>query len=342
LASITEDIGKERKESERISPPDDNAQSECGSIHEIPEEFNVSQVEQEQMYTTAPGSLGPSSDPEAFKSISGVLMDKGKGCVRNTPSLDEGTSSSWSERGNIPTKSYADEEWAQLKSALDHWGALAEQSKVDSIQYKQEVGILQTRIINSYHRTSNIMDAMQGIQQMVDRIHVRSDDHALSRQGITQIKSPHALASQALYADRSSNTGTMEFEQHQHAQARFTSTQTSDLVKVEKTESDNITPLSYNRMEGEEARAEHRQKANNWERYALQMAMSCGQVKYIRPQHARTSGPPPQTQTTGGGLSRDPLDSSSEDDEGEPLSPPEGLQITWPPNDQILAPNIIH
>jgi hypothetical protein len=58
---------------------------------------------------TAPGSLGPLSDPDAFKSISGVLMDKGKGRVKNTSSLDEGTTSSWSERGNNPTKSYAEE-----------------------------------------------------------------------------------------------------------------------------------------------------------------------------------------------------------------------------------------
>jgi hypothetical protein len=183
---------------------------------------------------------------------------------------------------------------------------------------------------------------------MVDRIHARSDDRAFSMQGTTQIRSPHALASWALYADRGPDKGTTEYEQHQHTQARFASTQTSDLVKVEEIESDNITLLSYNRTEGEEAgnipapstnnRAEHCQKANNWEQYAFQMVMSCGRVKYKRPQLARTSGPPSQTQAVGGGFGGDPLVSSSEDDKGEPPLPPEGLQITWPLNDLNIGP----
>jgi hypothetical protein len=45
LTPIAEDIGEERKESKGIIPPDDNVQSEHGSICEILEEFNASQVE---------------------------------------------------------------------------------------------------------------------------------------------------------------------------------------------------------------------------------------------------------------------------------------------------------
>jgi hypothetical protein len=111
------------------STPDGDSPSEHGTIRDIPEEVETSQCDQEQSYTTAPASFGPSSDPYATKSSPNVYADKGKGCVRNIMPQNSGSPLSWSERVCPLHSIRADREQAHIEDELNHWSTLAESSR---------------------------------------------------------------------------------------------------------------------------------------------------------------------------------------------------------------------
>jgi len=199
--------------------------SDHRTIHDILEES----YELEQSYTTAP-SL--SVDPEGFvSSTPAIVADKGKGRTVSTPSQSEVNTLPWGRRDTPPHLLHADEEWAQIDDALNNWSALAEKNKADAIKHRQELTDLQTRVTNSFHRASDVSDAMQGIHKMLDHVHPRYEGQ------YAPSPSPCALATQALYAKHRSNEGTADYERRQSAQARFRPPQPAEQSRIKGVKS---------------------------------------------------------------------------------------------------------
>ena len=162
LTSIAEPSSIKSEQLEETSPSEENPSSDHETIRDIPEET----YEPEQSYTTAP-SL--SADPRGFESSTPtVALDKGKGRAFGTPPRSETSTSPWGRRDTPPHLSYADEEWAQIDAAINSWTALVEKNKAEAIQHRQELTDLQERVTNSYHRSSDTIDTMQGIRKMFD------------------------------------------------------------------------------------------------------------------------------------------------------------------------------
>ena len=91
--------------------------------------------EQEQLYTTAPGSLGPSVELAGYRAPSPED-------IGHTPS-----SSSHDEERMVTTPlALAKEEWMQVNEQLTHWSYLAEKNKADAMNYRREVNDLQTKV----------------------------------------------------------------------------------------------------------------------------------------------------------------------------------------------------
>jgi hypothetical protein len=63
LSSIFEGPGKEIEQSKWDDSHEDNANSDHGTIHEIMEEFDTTQNDPEQSFSTAPISIGLSAGP---------------------------------------------------------------------------------------------------------------------------------------------------------------------------------------------------------------------------------------------------------------------------------------
>ena len=171
--------------------------------------------EQEQLYMTAPGSLGPSVEPAGYRAPSPED-------IGHTPS-----SSSHDEERMVTTPLVlAEEEWMQVNEQLTHWSYLAEKNKADAMNYRQEVNDLQmkvtetcqelkTKVTNVYHSSNEVSDAMQGMRHLLDRVHARYEGWTVPS------PSPCAQATRAIFADQGSDEGTVDFERRTNAQARF-------------------------------------------------------------------------------------------------------------------------
>jgi len=284
LTSVAEPSSVETEQSERSS--------DHGTIRDIPEET----YEPDQSYTTAP-SL--SADPEGFvSSTPAVAADKGKGRAYSTPPRSEGNASPWG-REPPPQLSHANEEWAQIDSALNNWSAMAEKSKKDAIKHRQELSDLQTKIINSYHRASDTSSAMQGIRKMFDQVRARYEDQRVPS------PSPRALATQAIYAERGSNEGTADYKHRRSAQARFDQPQPIEQIGVEEIESNTPAPRAPEKRSAAQMTSE--------ERFAQSMTQFRARAAAKTRPRVRTTGPPIQIQGPGGGDPEgDPSDSDGD------------------------------
>jgi len=146
---------------ERSISPEGSVTSEHGTIHE-----NI--YEQEQSFTTAPGSLGPSIEPIGYRAPS----PENTGHAPSPLSHDN-------KRMVTTPLALAEEEWMQVNEQLTHWSYLAEKNKADAMDYRQEVNDLQlkvtetcqelkTKVTNVYHSSSKVSDAMQGMHQLLN------------------------------------------------------------------------------------------------------------------------------------------------------------------------------
>jgi len=192
LTSLTGSLGDEQTQSEENDAP-----SEHGTIHEQTEEIH----DQEQSYTTAPGSFGPSMAPSAAQTSKG----KRHIAVRSPRSED---TLSWDQRASPPHLTCSNEDMGQLREALSRLTAIAEENRV-------EVSNLQHRVAHSYNQTTGVVEAMQTIQRMIDCITAREEGRH------TPPDSPRAIASRAIFTECGSNEGTIDYECRQNAQARF-------------------------------------------------------------------------------------------------------------------------
>jgi len=127
---------------------------------------------------------------------------------------------------NPPLALLAEEKWAQVNDALNHWSNLAEKGKVEAMKHRQEVNDLQTRVTNTcldlqskvtnaYHCSTEVTDAMQGMHQLLDHVCTRYEGQNMPD------PSPCTLATQALYANWGSNKETIDYKHCLHTQACF-------------------------------------------------------------------------------------------------------------------------
>jgi len=84
----------------------------------------------------------------------------------------------------------AEEEWMQVNEQLTHWSYLAEKNKADVMDYRRELNNLQlkvtetcqelkTKVTNVYHSSSEVLDAMQSMRQLLDRVCTRYEGHSV-------------------------------------------------------------------------------------------------------------------------------------------------------------------
>ena len=118
------------------SSPSYKAQSKDETIHEILEEFDTSYPEQEQLYMTTPGSVGPLAGLAGLSvSPTEVIIDKGKGHAIDNSPQNKGNTLSWRIGDAAPCLEQTNEKWDQLDKAINHWTTLAEQGKAEAIQH---------------------------------------------------------------------------------------------------------------------------------------------------------------------------------------------------------------
>ena len=210
--------------------------------------------EPEQSYTTAPGSFGFSANPTGF----------------STPAAS-------APRGQ-EKEELSHEEWGQLRESMRRLSLLTIQDKEESIEnrrdinrFDEELKNLRTRVTNSYHRTTNVEEVLQGVQSMFDRLNARREDTN------DQPHTPRTEAVQSVFADRRPDEGTPQYERRRRAQIRFEAPQFSGQQGIEEDANDNpgrkMTPA---------------------ERCRAQIAESRMRAAWKRPR-ARSYGPPVQT-----------------------------------------------
>ena len=187
LTSVVGSFDNEQRQSE-----EDDTPSEHGTIHKQTEEVH----DQEQSYTTAPGSFGPSLDPAGLGMTSSAAhTSRGNQCITTRSPCSEEDFPPWSQRVASSPLAHNEEDMGQLREALTHWTAIAERNRVEA---------------------SGIVDAMHDMGRTVNCIIVRVGGQHVPP------NSPCALASRALFAECGSNEGTIDYECCQSVQACFT------------------------------------------------------------------------------------------------------------------------
>ena len=281
LTSIAESASDKQRQSE-----EDNAPSEHETIRKLSEEV----PDQEQSYTTAPGSFGPSTDPAGLRATtsSEAQVSKRRRRPTVTPTHSDKGASPWGQRGAPPHLTRVDEKMGQLRDSLSYWAAIAEESRA-------EVSNLQDRVTRSFNQTTDVAEAMQGMQRMVDRM-IAWDGGQLAPSN-----SPRAMASWALFAECGSNEGTVDYECRQGAQARFGAPQIPDQARIE-TEGHNSASPTRADIERSSSSSHTRSKERiaPSQLYAIHMAESRACAAWRRPQ-GQTHGPLPQVRARGGG-----------------------------------------
>jgi hypothetical protein len=209
---IAESSASEQTESEEVHPSNNDEESDHGTIHEIPEEFDTPQRDQEQSFTMAPasGSLGLSVGPT--ETIQTPAADKGKGRKRDPP----------------PHLESDNDEWERLANALDHCETIAKQGKVQAIENRQELENLRSKVTNSYNRATYAISAISEVRTLYERL--RTKTGKLQRSETPN--SPRAMANRALFAERRSDEESLDYNRRLHAQARFDAPQPSEPPKA--------------------------------------------------------------------------------------------------------------
>ena len=209
--------------------------------------------EPEQSYTTALGSFGFSANPTGF----------------SMPTAS-------SPRGQEKEK-LSHEKWGQLHESMHCLSLLTIQDKEESIGnqcnincFNEELKNLRTRVTNSYHRTTNVEEVLQGIQSMLNHLDTQCEDT------YDQPHTPCTEAVQLVFADCHPDEGTPQYECHRIVQIRFEVPQFSGQQGIEEDANDNpgrkMTPAECCRA---------------------QIAESCMRAAWKRP-HAQSYSPPVQ------------------------------------------------
>jgi hypothetical protein len=174
LSSIFEGPGKEIEWSEWDDSHKDNANSDHGTIHEIMEEFDTTQNDPEQSFSTAPISIGPSAGPVSITLPSKVRLDKGKGHAQSTLVQEEGSPWHWNEREILPQMSMPSETWARLQDDLQNWSQFTEQGRAKAFQNQKDIIKLQERVNKSNQEALELAIAIQSLRKTVTNIETQA------------------------------------------------------------------------------------------------------------------------------------------------------------------------
>jgi hypothetical protein len=217
--------------------PGDDASDDPNTIRRTPEGLILSNPAQEQSYTTAHGSFGLSADSAYFATPSEVRQDKGKGRIHSNPFTIEGNPPHERDRQALPA---SNEEWEQYTQEIDEYNRFlsreAHYSSERMVEAVAEAHLSEERVevaaeeahhsreriqavaeeaCHSRERVEAAIEAMQNTQCRFAR-------HYASSKGCTMPSdSICAQASRALFAERSPNEGSVDYECQQSAQARF-------------------------------------------------------------------------------------------------------------------------
>jgi len=133
---------------------EDEVVSECDTIREEAPKL-------EQAFTTAPGGLSPLLSPIRLRNP--LSKYEGRRCKSSTPSQGKDNTSQGSRREICSRLAPSYGVWVWIKEALNKWSAFAGDINAEAVQQRQDMRDLQTRVINSYHHTSDVQDAIRDI-----------------------------------------------------------------------------------------------------------------------------------------------------------------------------------
>ena len=322
LTPFAEAIGEEGKASFEDNPSEKLAQKESKTPHEFPGGFAISHQEPEQQFTTAPVSPGSNQSTSSVDVRStpppNVRRDKGKGRKIEISPIGEG-STFYRRETDLPPHMYTiEEEWDFLNNALDHWSSIAMKNQTESYQNSQALERLCRNVTDTNSQTADVSKAFDTMRETVNRIRYKSESAGV------HFQSPRALATQALYAERGPQEGTVDYERRLGAQARFGPPLTSHHARLEEMASQS-SPSTQIKVEERDstdllnspARAQAggitQQRTASQLRYQSQMRGS--EVRaFLKGRRGRTEGPPQQMLAGAGG---DPGDEPSDDEGGE-------------------------
>lgn len=194
-----------------------HSESERETIRETQEEAH----DQEQSYTTAPGSIGPS----ARINRSRVSSEEHRRSL-SIPSRDDEEIPR--RRDRRETSRRPDDEWTQVMGTMNELATMAERNRA-------ELTNLRMRVDNSFESTNKMMDNLNNIQRMIERVRNQHEERH------EPPSSPRTLATRAVYADRGSNEGTLDYELRKNAQARFLSSRFIERSRAEEGDESNAS-----------------------------------------------------------------------------------------------------
>jgi len=168
----------------------------------------------EQEFMTAPVSIDPPMEGMSRKSP----ISKGKGCARDVMPQSERDPLPGNDKAESPCDLHREIDWPSLVQMITHWSTQSNQSREEAGSTRQELRYLQGRMTNLYNRSDEMLNAMNGIQELARHLRAKELEHPPVKK---EEESPHALASQALYADRRPAEDSAEYEQHQRVQVQF-------------------------------------------------------------------------------------------------------------------------
>jgi hypothetical protein len=94
---------------------------------------------------------------------------------------------------------------------------------------------LRKRVDNSFESNKKMMDSLSNIQRMVERACNQREERQ------EPPPSPRTLATRAVYADRGSNEGTIDYELRKNAQARFSAPRFTERSRIEGDDESNAS-----------------------------------------------------------------------------------------------------
>src|SRR5712671_1655338 len=184
--------------------------------------------------------------------------------AQSVPSISAQDTSTVSALSSVPTQIFTSREAPAVREGRSsartqnpirapHSGSIptpitrtqSDQSRVEAASTRQELRYLQGRMTDLYNRSDEMLDAMNGIQELARHLHAKELEYPPVKK---EEESPRALASQALYADRGPTEDSAEYEQCQRAQVRFGKRPLPSTQERDKNE----TPTTHQRDKGVE------------------------------------------------------------------------------------------
>jgi len=195
----------------------------------------------EQEFTTAPVSIDPPREGMSRESP----ISKGKGHARDITPQSKRDPLPGNDKAESLCNLHHEIDWPSLVQMITHWSTQSNQSREEAASTQRELMYLQGRMTNLYNQLDEMLDAMNGIQELARHLCAKELEHPPVKK---EEESPHTLASQALYADCGPTKDSAEYEQRQRVQVQFGKHPLPSTQERDK----NKTPPTHQRDEGVE------------------------------------------------------------------------------------------